>query len=87
MVNLDGCVGSCNTLDEIAYKVCIPNKTEDLNLSIFNMITGINESQILTKHISWKCECKFDSRKCNSNQKWNNDKCRYECKNPEDHNS
>ena len=51
------------------------------------MITGINESQILTKHISWKCECKFDSRKCNSNQKWNNDKCRYECKNPEDHNS
>ena len=28
----------------------------------------------LTKHISCKCECKFDSIKCNSNQKWNNDK-------------
>ena len=22
----------------------------------------------LTKHISCKCECKFDGRKCNSNQ-------------------
>ena len=33
------------------------------------MITGINESKTLTKHISYKCESKFDGRKCNSNQK------------------
>ena len=32
----------------------------------------------LTKHVS--CECKFDGRKCNSNQKWNNDRCQCECK-------
>ena len=44
------------------------------------MITGINESKTLTKHISCECKCKFDGRKCNSNQKWNNDKCRCECK-------
>ena len=24
----------------------------------------------------------FNGRKCNSNQKWNNDKCRFQCKNP-----
>ena len=35
------------------------------------MITGINESKTLTKHVSCKCKCKFDGRKCNSNQKWN----------------
>ena len=45
------------------------------------MITEINESKKLTKHISWECKCKFDCRKCNSNQKWNKDKCRFECKN------
>ena len=45
------------------------------------MITGINESKKLAKHISCKCECKFDSIKCNSNQKWNNDKCWCKCKN------
>ena len=26
-------------------KACVPNETEDLNLSGFNMITGINESK------------------------------------------
>ena len=35
-------VGSCNTLNDLSNKICIPNKTEDLNLSVFNMITGIN---------------------------------------------
>ena len=39
-----------------------------------NMITGINESKELTRHISCKCEYKFDRRKYNSNQKWNDDK-------------
>ena len=33
----------------------------------------------LAKHISCKCKCKFDSRKCNSNQKWNN-KLQCKCK-------
>ena len=40
------------------------------------MITGKNESKTLTKHISCECKCKFDGRKCNSNQKWNKGKCR-----------
>ena len=44
------------------------------------MITGINEPKSLTKHISCECKCKFDKRKCNLNQWWNNDKCRCVCK-------
>ena len=39
-VKLDRCVGSCNTLNNLSNKVCVPNKTEDLNLSMFNIITG-----------------------------------------------
>ena len=45
-VNLDRCVGSCNTLNDLSNKVCIPNKTEDLNLSVFNMITSMNEKKM-----------------------------------------
>ena len=45
------------------------------------MITGTNESKTLAKHISCECKCKFDGTKCNSNQWWNNDKYRFECKN------
>ena len=60
--------------------MCVPNKTEDLNLSLFSISTGINESKTLTKHISCECKCKFDRRKCNSNQWWNSNNCRCECK-------
>ena len=74
-VKLDRCTGSCNTINNLSNKVCIPNKTEDLNLSVFNMITGINESKTLTKHISCECECKFHGRKFKSNQWWNDNKC------------
>ena len=49
------------------------------------MITGINESKILTKHISCKCKCKCDGIKCHSNQKWNNNDCCCECRNLKEH--
>ena len=51
-VKLDRCVVSCNTLNDLSNKVCVPNKKEDLNLSMFNMITGINKLKTLAKHIS-----------------------------------
>ena len=47
-VKLDRCVGSCNRwmcwkLEvDLFSKVCVPNKSEDLNLSMFITITGIN---------------------------------------------
>ena len=54
-VKLDRSIGSCNTLNDLSNKVCIPNKTEDLNLSAFNMITGNNESKTLINqsYIMW----------------------------------
>ena len=45
MVSLDGCNGSCKTLDDISSGICVPNKTEDVNLSVFNIIARINESK------------------------------------------
>ena len=43
LVKLYRCVGSCNTFNDVS-KVCVPNKTEDSNLSLLNVITEINES-------------------------------------------
>ena len=37
---------------EIMCRVCFSNKTKDLNLHVFNIKTGINESKTLTKLIS-----------------------------------
>ena len=80
VVKLDRCVGSCNNLNGLSNKVCVPNKAEDLNLSVFYMITGIKESKTLAKHISCECKYGFDWGKCNSDQCWNNVKGWYECK-------
>ena len=44
------------------------------------MITAINESKTLTKHISCECKCRFDGKKCSSDQWWNSNKCRCESK-------
>ena len=41
----DRCNGSCNALDNLYREICVPNKTEDVNLSVFNMITRVNESK------------------------------------------
>ena len=49
-VKLDRCVGSCNTINNLSNKVCVSNKTKDLNLSVFNMIIVINESKASTNH-------------------------------------
>ena len=68
-VKLDRCVGSCDILNDLSIKVWVTDKTGYLNLSVLNMITGKNESKILTKDISCEGKCKFDGRKCNSNQK------------------
>ena len=61
-------IGSFNTINDLSNKVCVPKKTQDLNLSLLNMIAGINESKILTKHISRKCKYRFDEKECNSEQ-------------------
>ena len=75
-VKLDKCVGSSNTLNDVSNKACVPNKTEDLNIHVFNMITEKNESKILKKDILCECKCRFDEKKCNLDQWCNNDKCR-----------
>ena len=59
LVKLHSCGRSCNTFNGLSNKVFVPNKTEDLNISMFKMITGINESKT--------CKCKFEEKKCHSN--------------------
>ena len=74
-------VRSCNTPNGLSNKVCVSKKTDGLNLSVLNMITGINKSETLTKHVSYKCKCKLYGRKSgNSNQNWNKNKCCYKWK-------
>ena len=70
VVSLDRCLGICNKLNDLSNKLYVLNKAEDLNIIVFNIITGIDESKTLANNISCECKYKFDDRKCNLNQKW-----------------
>ena len=61
-------------IEYILQKKKKKKKTEDLNLSVFNVIKRNHEMKPFTKHISYKCKDKFNGRKCYSNQNSNNDK-------------
>ena len=84
MISLDTSNRRCNTLDDFSSTMCVPNKTEEINLNVFNKITitRIKESKTLPRHVSCECKCKFDNRKLNSDQKWSNSKCWCGYKNP-----
>ena len=74
------CSGSCNNINNLWAKICVPDSVKDLNVKVFNLMSRINE----TKHIKWhetcKCKCRIDTSVCNNTQRWNDDKCQYECK-------
>ena len=54
-------------------KYVLPNVTKDLNVKVFNLTSGTNE----TIHIKWyetcNCKCRLDASVCNKKQRWNND--------------
>ena len=47
---------------------CVPKKTEYLNLSLFNMITGINESETVTSIYHANENVDLMGKKCTSDQ-------------------
>ena len=64
-VKLDRCVGSFYTLNHLSNKVCVRNKTGNFSVSVFIVITEINESESLTNQMLCKFKCIFNGRKCN----------------------
>ena len=39
-----------------------------------------NEKRHIEWHKTYPCKCRLDPTVCNNNERWNNDKCRCECK-------
>ena len=39
-------MGIFNNINDLSNKLCVPDKTEDLNSNVSNVITGRNESKI-----------------------------------------
>ena len=51
-----------------------------MNVKVFNLMLRANETRHIKLHQTCKCKCRLDASFSNIKQRWNNDKCRYECK-------
>ena len=69
MISLDKFNGNCNAVDGLSTKICVLSKTKDSNVEVFNMITKIKRRKNIGKTYFM---FKFNTKSCNSNQKWNN---------------
>ena len=49
MISLDKCDGSYNAADDLSKKICVPSKTNDVNVKAFNVITRIIEAKTIVK--------------------------------------
>ena len=72
--------GSCNTIDDPCAKICVPDQIKNTNVKVFNLMSGTNETRHIKWHKTCRCRCRLDSSICNNKQRWNDDKCRCECK-------
>ena len=74
------CGGSCNSISYPYAKSCVPDLVKNLNIKVFNLMSGTNEKRYIEWHETCKCECKFGANACNNKQRRNKDQCRCECK-------
>ena len=68
----------------LMFKICGItgiSKIEFFNFFCTEMLNDLSNKVCFLNKISCESKCKYDDRKFISNQKWNNDKCRCECKN------
>ena len=74
------CSGSCNNINDPYAKMCVPDVVKNLNVKVFNLMSRTNETRYIKWHETCKYKCRLDAGVCNDKQRWNDDKCRCECK-------
>ena len=79
-IKTNKCSGSCNNINNPYAKICVPDVIKDLNVKVFNLMSRTNETRHIKWHETCKCKCRLDASVCSNKLRWNNNKCRCECK-------
>ena len=69
------CSGSCNNINYLYAKICVPDVVK-----VFNLMSRTDETRLLEWHETCKYECKFRANVSNNKQHRNKCKCRCQCK-------
>ena len=85
-IKIKKCKGSCNTIMKYVsnHKICVPDDIKSTNVKVFNLMSRANETRYIERHKTCKCKYRLDVSVCNNkhgmNKRWNEDKCKRECK-------
>ena len=53
------CSDSCNNINYLYAKICVPDVVKNLNVKVFNLMSRANETRFIELHETCKCACKF----------------------------
>ena len=79
-ITINKCKSSCNTINDLYAKLCVPDTIKNINIKAFNLMSRTNETRHIEWHKTYKCKCRLDASVCNKKQRWSEGKCRCECK-------
>ena len=60
-VSVKKCSGSCNTLDNPMFKICVPKVIKNVNIKVYNFLMMLNETCNVLWHKNCRCVCKLNS--------------------------
>ena len=79
-IKINKCKDSYNSINNPCAKLCVPDVFRNTNVKIFNLMSRTNETRQTESHETCKCKYRLNISVCNNKQRWNEDKCRCECK-------
>ena len=83
-VKINRCNGNCDNINDPYARICVPDTVKDLfNICIinaFNLMSRTNETRSIKWHETYKYICRLNETICNNKPRWNEEKCRCECK-------
>ena len=79
-IKTNKCSGNCNNITDPYARICITDAVKNFSLKVFNLISLPNETIHIKWHEKCKCICRLNEIICNNKQRWNEDNCRFECK-------
>ena len=65
-IKINKCSGSCNNINDLYAKPCIPGVVKGINVQIFNLMSRTNETRYTRWHETCRCKCRLDASVCNN---------------------
>ena len=68
-IKVNKCSGSCNNINHLYAKLCVPDVVKNINAKEFNLISFSNQTKHIERHETCKYKCGLDASVCNNKKR------------------